>query len=141
MKVYCISEKNKVFFYTTQLPHDIRTFYPIYSWYLKSPVRTSGFKATRSLYTGCSKQLLDQLLVLGIRGLYNPWKLTVCSLQLSKPHNHSDMPKSRTKEASWEDLLYPLVIEVNMSQINKLIVYRLWFDMSNRKHINSCSFF
>ena len=63
--------KVQVLSYTMQLLHVIQTLSPIYSWHLKSPIRMPCFKASKSLYMGCSQQLLAQLIALIMRGVYD----------------------------------------------------------------------
>ena len=56
--------KLQVLYYTTQLLHEMGTFYPIYSWYCKIPIRMPCLKACRIFYTECNQQFLARLLTL-----------------------------------------------------------------------------
>ena len=42
----------QVLYYITQLPHEIQTLAPIYSWYCKSPIRMPCFKTSQSFFGG-----------------------------------------------------------------------------------------
>ena len=71
----------KVLYYTTQLLHEIQTLSPIYSWYLRNRISMPCLKASRSLYRGCTQQLLTHLLALHMQGVYDMCVRIVYSLR------------------------------------------------------------
>ena len=62
--IYYHSSKVYVLYNATQLPHEMWTLSPIYSWYSQEPNQNALFQGKWVLFIGVCQQLLAQLLAL-----------------------------------------------------------------------------